>query len=87
MTSLGITVWYKICVPVRKNRTDDVLVISLVGAEYLFLFYFCFVILFPSAVLRKHNVIVLSDEIYARLHFEDDHKSLAKVSYKWQNSV
>ncbi|XP_072033728.1 aspartate aminotransferase-like [Amphiura filiformis] len=32
-----------------------------------------------SVVLRKHNTIVLSDEIYARLHFDNNHISIAKV--------
>ncbi|KAK2187189.1 hypothetical protein NP493_176g03009 [Ridgeia piscesae] len=31
-----------------------------------------------SVVLKKHNVIVLSDEIYARIHFADQHDTLAR---------
>ncbi|XP_077993807.1 aspartate aminotransferase-like isoform X2 [Glandiceps talaboti] len=31
-----------------------------------------------SEVFRKHKIIVLSDEIYSRLHFENNHASLAK---------
>nr|KAG5692248.1 hypothetical protein BaRGS_011748 [Batillaria attramentaria] len=33
-----------------------------------------------SAVLRKYDVIVLSDEIYARLSYGGDHVTLAKVN-------
>ena len=32
-----------------------------------------------AEVFRKHNVIVLADEIYARLHFADSHSSVVKV--------
>ena len=32
-----------------------------------------------SVVLKKHNVIVLSDEIYARIHFADQHDTVARV--------
>ncbi|CAH1772640.1 unnamed protein product [Owenia fusiformis] len=31
-----------------------------------------------ATVCRRHNIIVLSDEIYARLHFQQSHVSLAK---------
>ncbi|XP_070535521.1 aspartate aminotransferase-like isoform X2 [Ptychodera flava] len=34
-----------------------------------------------SEVFRKHNIIVLSDEIYARLSFEGKHESIAKLGY------
>ncbi|PIK55527.1 putative aspartate aminotransferase [Apostichopus japonicus] len=31
-----------------------------------------------SSAFREHNILVLADEIYAGLHFENSHKSLAK---------
>lgn len=36
-----------------------------------------------SEVFRKHNVIVLADEIYARLKYTQDHKTLATVCVPW----
>ena len=35
-------------------------------------------ILFSSS-FRKHHVIVLSDEIYARLHYTQSHDTIARV--------
>ncbi|XP_078608061.1 aspartate aminotransferase-like [Branchiostoma floridae x Branchiostoma japonicum] len=31
-----------------------------------------------SSIFRKHGIVVLSDEIYARLHYTDSHESIAK---------
>ncbi|XP_019613558.1 PREDICTED: uncharacterized protein LOC109461620 [Branchiostoma belcheri] len=31
-----------------------------------------------SMTLRKHGIVVLSDEIYARLHYTDNHETIAK---------
>ena len=33
-----------------------------------------------SDVCRKHDVIVLADEIYARIKYSQDHVSMAKVT-------
>lgn len=34
-----------------------------------------------SKVFRKHGIIVISDEIYGRLHYKQQHATLAKVSH------
>ena len=34
-----------------------------------------------SDTLRKHQIIVISDEIYGRLRFDQNHISLAKVLF------
>ena len=31
-----------------------------------------------AAVARKHRLIVISDEIYGKVHFEGEHESIAK---------
>ncbi|KAJ8036130.1 hypothetical protein HOLleu_20011 [Holothuria leucospilota] len=36
------------------------------------------VVFICSSCFMKHNILVLADEIYARLHFQNDHKSIAK---------
>lgn len=44
--------------------------------------FFCF-----SKEFRKHNVLVLSDEIYARVTFDDTFISISKVSTALQEAV
>ena len=54
-------------------------ILSLLHQESLSSFLLSFLFFF-SDTFRKHKIIVLSDEIYARLHFKQNHVSLVKVS-------